>query len=87
MRSRTEHINLKWRDVELKETSTGAKLLELSERATKTGTGVTGDTRAFAPKCSKIKVQNIFDEKFCIQYNYIHDKVMESILKFKINIK
>ena len=50
MRSRTEHINLKWGDVELKETSTGAKFLELSERATKTRKGVTGDTRGFAPK-------------------------------------
>ena len=86
MRSRTEHINLKWGDVELKETSTGAKFLELSERATKSRTGVTGDTRAFAPKMFEDK-GNIFDEKFCIQYNYIHDKVMENILKFKINIK
>ena len=50
MQSTTEHINLKWGDVEVKETSTGAKFLELSERATKTRTGVTGDTRAFAPK-------------------------------------
>ena len=50
MRSRAEHINLKCGDVELKETSIGAKLLELSERATKTRTGVTGDIRAFAPK-------------------------------------
>ena len=50
MQSTTEHINLKRGDVELKKTSTGAKFLELSERATKIRTGVTGDTRAFAPK-------------------------------------
>lgn len=50
MRSRTEHVNLRWGDIELKETSTGDRFLELSERATKTRTGVSGDTRAFAPK-------------------------------------
>ncbi|XP_061180197.1 zinc finger MYM-type protein 3-like [Saccostrea echinata] len=50
MRSRTEHVNLRWGDIELKETSTVEKFLELSERATKTRTGVTGETRAFAPK-------------------------------------
>ena len=35
MRSRTAHINLKWGDVELKETSTGAKFPDLSEKQQK----------------------------------------------------
>lgn len=53
MRSRTEHVHVNlgqgYIDID-KETLTGDRFLELSERATKTGSIVTGDTRAFAPK-------------------------------------
>jgi hypothetical protein len=66
MRSRTEHVNLRWGDVELKETSAGVKFLELSERATKTRTGVTGEARAFAPKMFEDKGMLYYDPTACL---------------------
>ncbi|XP_062568066.1 uncharacterized protein LOC134230309 [Saccostrea cucullata] len=50
MRSRIEHVNLSRGDVTMKVTSTGEEYLEYAERATKTRTGITSDTRNFAPK-------------------------------------
>lgn len=41
-RSRTKHVNLRMRDIELKETSTGD--IQLYEREAKIRTGVKGDT-------------------------------------------
>ena len=50
MRSRLEHIELKWGDIELKTTSSGEEYLEHSERTTKTKSGQTSDSRSFLPK-------------------------------------
>ncbi|CAC5377808.1 unnamed protein product [Mytilus coruscus] len=50
MRSRLEHQNLRWGDIDLKTTSAGEKYLEFTERATKTRSGATSDARAFSPK-------------------------------------
>ena len=59
MRSRKEHENLKWGDVELKTTSSGERFLEYTERATKTRTGVNNDLRSFPPKMFEDKGINI----------------------------
>ena len=50
MRSRAEHVSLRWGDVQQKVTSTGEEYLEYRERSTKTRTGVTSESRSFAPK-------------------------------------
>ncbi|XP_071157837.1 uncharacterized protein KIAA1958-like [Mytilus edulis] len=50
MRSRLEHQNLRWGNIDLKTTSAGEKYLEFTERATKTRSGATSDARAFSPK-------------------------------------
>ncbi|CAG2188645.1 unnamed protein product [Mytilus edulis] len=50
MRSRLEHENLRWGNIDLKTTSAGEKYLEFTERATKTRSGATSDARAFSPK-------------------------------------
>ena len=50
LRSRQEHIDMKWGDVKLMSTSTGHEYLEYNERATKTRTGATGADRPFHPK-------------------------------------
>ncbi|VDI18975.1 Hypothetical predicted protein [Mytilus galloprovincialis] len=50
MRSRLEHQNLRWGDIDLKTTSAGEKYLDFTERATKTRSGATSDARAFSPK-------------------------------------
>lgn len=50
MRSRAEHVGLRWGDVQQKVTSTGEEYLEYRERSTKTRTGVTSESRSFAPK-------------------------------------
>eukprot|EP00105_Crassostrea_gigas_P032800 XP_011455947.1 PREDICTED: uncharacterized protein LOC105348291 isoform X1 [Crassostrea gigas] len=50
MRSRAEHVSLRWNGVQQKVTSTGEEYLEYRERSTKTRTGVTSESRSFAPK-------------------------------------
>ncbi|XP_078678707.1 uncharacterized protein KIAA1958-like [Branchiostoma floridae x Branchiostoma belcheri] len=50
MRSRTEHCNMLWGDVEETTDSQGRIVLEFSERATKTRTGITSDSRPFKPR-------------------------------------
>ena len=50
MRSRQEHSDMLFGDVELKATSTGEQYLQFTERETKTRKGQPGNTRAFAPK-------------------------------------
>ncbi|XP_063436375.1 uncharacterized protein LOC134717811 [Mytilus trossulus] len=50
MRSRLEHQNLRWGDIDLKKTSAGERYLEFTERATKTRSGATSDARAFSPQ-------------------------------------
>ena len=49
MRSRQEHQDMLWGDVEMKATSTGHQYLEFTERETKTRKGQ-GSARAFPPK-------------------------------------
>ncbi|KAJ8311209.1 hypothetical protein KUTeg_011237 [Tegillarca granosa] len=50
MRSRQEHVNLRWGDIKVKRTSIGEQFLEYPERSTKTHTVVTSENRAFTPK-------------------------------------
>lgn len=50
MRSRVEHVNLRWGDVQQKVTSTGEEYLEYRERSTKTRTEVTSESRSLGPK-------------------------------------
>jgi len=50
LRTRLEHIELKWSDIELKTDSHGEEYLVHTERATKTRTGQTSDSRPFQPK-------------------------------------
>ena len=50
MRTRLEHIELRWGDVELCKNSVGEEYLQYTERATKTRTGQTNDSRPFQPK-------------------------------------
>ncbi|XP_019616227.1 PREDICTED: LOW QUALITY PROTEIN: uncharacterized protein KIAA1958-like [Branchiostoma belcheri] len=50
MRSRQEHCSMLWGDVEETVDSQGRAVLEYSERATKTRTGATSDTRPFRPR-------------------------------------
>lgn len=49
MRSRKEHQDMLWGDVEMKATTSGLQYLEFTERKTKTRQGG-GDARPFAPK-------------------------------------
>ena len=48
MRSRREHLDLMWGDVEVKCTTTGEQYLQFNERETKTRKGQEGNTRKFA---------------------------------------
>lgn len=50
MRSKAEHVSLRLGIVQQKVTSTGEEYLEYRERSTKTRTGVTSESRSFAPK-------------------------------------
>jgi hypothetical protein len=50
---------LRWRDVELKTTSSEERFLEYTERAPKTRTGVNNDSRSFPPKMFEDKGINI----------------------------
>eukprot|EP00105_Crassostrea_gigas_P002132 XP_011414559.1 PREDICTED: zinc finger MYM-type protein 3 isoform X2 [Crassostrea gigas] len=56
MRSRTEHVNLRWGDVQQKVPSTGEEDLEYRERSTKTRTGVTSESRSLHQRCLKIEI-------------------------------
>lgn len=50
LRSREEHVQLRWGDLELKKTTKGEEYLEHTERVTKTRTGMTRDVRPFGAK-------------------------------------
>lgn len=50
LRSREEHVQLRWGDLELKKTTKGEEYLEHTERVTKTRTGMARDVRPFGAK-------------------------------------
>ncbi|CAC5407211.1 unnamed protein product [Mytilus coruscus] len=50
MRTRLDRTELRWVDIELKQHSTGDEFLLYTERATKTRTGQSNDSRPFQPK-------------------------------------
>jgi len=78
MRSRQEHIDLMWGDVEMKATSTGEQYLEYNERQTKTRQGQSGSTRKFSPKMFAVPGIHIkvLLEKKCILLCFIQDSVL-----------
>ncbi|KAJ8302598.1 hypothetical protein KUTeg_018994 [Tegillarca granosa] len=55
MRSREEHANLRWGDVELKGTATGGRYLEFTERAQRLAMGLLEELELSHLKCMKTK--------------------------------
>ena len=56
MRSRQEHIDLMWGDVEMKATSTGEQYLEYNEKQTKTRQGQVGVPGNLLLRCLQYQV-------------------------------
>ncbi|XP_062595369.1 uncharacterized protein KIAA1958-like, partial [Saccostrea cucullata] len=78
MRSRLEHSNLRWGDVQVKIDTSGQKFLEFTERATKTRNGVVGGSRPYAPKMYEDK-----DNPRCpvAMYEFYAEKRPQTMLK------